>query len=258
MSRFGIGFMMLLLLLLLLLLLSCGIFSSKLHAQEIIKINSDLELVHIKDSVFMHVNWIETKDYGTISCNGMLFVKNGKALMVDTPMTNKETKELYHYLTDSMNIEIEKLIVGHYHQDCLGGLEFLHSIGVISISGEFTKNKCMELDLPIPHQSFQKIYNFQHQGKNIICYYPGGGHTLDNIVVYLPSEKVLFGGCLIKSLEFNNLGYIGEAVMGEYEQSIQNVLKEFPNIEFVIPGHGKYGDTTLLMHTIDLVRKVIE
>ena len=35
-------------------------------------------------------------------------------------------------------------------------------------------------------------------------YFPGESHTIDNTVVYLHKQKILFGGCMIKGLEFNN------------------------------------------------------
>jgi hypothetical protein len=32
-------------------------------------------------------------------------------------------------------------------------------------------------------------------------------------------------------------------------------MKEYENLEIVIPGHGNLGDSGLLMHTIELVEK---
>ena len=34
---------------------------------------------------------------------------------------------------------------------------------------------------------------------SIEAFYPGPGHSPDNIVVWIPEARVLFGGCLVKS-----------------------------------------------------------
>ena len=80
-------------------------------------------------------------------------------------------------------------------------------------------------------------------------FYPGAGHTEDNIVVWLASEKILFGGCFIKSLQHNNLGYTGDADINEWSNSLQQVINRYPDIKLVVPGHGKNGDVSLLTHT---------
>ncbi len=42
-------------------------------------------------------------------------------------------------------------------------------------------------------------------------YYPEHGHTIDNLAAYLPKKQILFGGCVIKSEDAENLGYTQEA-----------------------------------------------
>jgi metallo-beta-lactamase class B len=53
----------------------------------------------------------------------------------------------------------------------------------------------------LPQYTFTHDTTFNIAGVTLQAYYPGAGHTRDNIVVWVPQDKVLFGGCLIKSLE---------------------------------------------------------
>ena len=79
----------------------------------------------------------------------------------------------------------------------------------------------------------------------------GEGHTKDNIVSYIPSEKVLFGGCLLKTVGAKK-GYLGDANTTDWSNTVAKIKKELSDIEYVIPGHGKTDGTELLTYTIQL------
>ena len=91
--------------------------------------------------------------------------------------------------------------------------------------------------------------------KKINCYYLGAAHSLDNIVIWLPSEQILFAGCLLKGMEFNNIGFTGDGDINEYPNTLNKVLAKFPNAKIVIPGHGKYGGIELIQYNIKLINK---
>ena len=218
-------------------------------------ISKDIELTQVKDSFFVHTSWFEHSKFGRFPSNGLIFIKNGKVLIIDTPNNNEQTEILCNYLNQTFKVKIKKLIVGHYHNDCLGGLEYLTKIGVSSLSNKLTKEKCIENKLAITSEIFmgKKILDFE--GETVICQYFGGGHTIDNIVVYFPDHKLLFGGCLIKDLKAKNLGNTEEAVIKEWKKTVEKISAQYPNIEYVIPGHGEYGNSQLLYHTIKLVEQ---
>lgn len=90
------------------------------------------------------------------------------------------------------------------------------------------------------------------------AFYPGGGHTIDNIVVWLPKSKILFGGCLVRSLESKSLGYVGEAHIEQWSDSVKRVLAKYSEAKLVIPGHGKFGDIELLNHTEKLAEEAYD
>jgi metallo-beta-lactamase class B len=220
---------------------------------QVLQVNNDIQLVHLHDSVFMHVTWDNDETYGRFSSNGLLLIRNGRALMVDTPMDNEKTERLVTWLKDSLSVVVEEVIVGHFHADCLGGLGYLQSIGVKSSGNKLTVEKCREMKLPVPAESFTVTRNFDFHGEEIECRYFGPGHSFDNIVVWIPDQKVLFGGCLVKSLTSVGLGNLSDAVTEEWDTTVKKLKNSYSNIGTVVPGHGDAGGTELLNHTIQLV-----
>ncbi len=218
-----------------------------------IVINDDIQLVHLQDSVFLHITFDEDENFGRFSSNGLIIIRNGHALIIDTPMDNEKTEKLATYIHDSFSAKMEKLISGHYHNDCLGGLAYLQSIGVESIANSMTVGKCKELGLPVPSTAFTDSLSFDFYGEQIECRYFGAGHSFDNITVWLPHKKILFGGCLVKSANSRNLGNLSDAVVEDWDSTVQQVKARYPGVTIVVPGHGPLGGSELLSHTIDLV-----
>lgn len=103
--------------------------------------------------------------------------------------------------------------------------------------------------MPVPEHGFKDSLQLQLGDKRIICYYPGAAHSLDNIAVWIPSELILFTGCMVKSLESGNLGNVADGDLKAYPDTIDKLLLKFPTVKIVIPGHGAVGGTELIKHT---------
>ncbi|WP_010663173.1 subclass B1 metallo-beta-lactamase [Marinilabilia salmonicolor] len=228
----------------------------QIHAKQpkTIVVNNDIQLFQLADSVYVHVTWHQSDEFGRFPSNGMLVVRNGEALMVDTPMDDGKTEKLTRYLKDSMSVDISKVIVGHFHDDCLGGLGYLHNLGIESLANFMTIEKCKELNLPVPSTPFSDSLTIDFNGEPIICRYFGAGHSFDNITVWLPEKRILFGGCLVKSMGSRGLGNLADAVVEEWDKTVGKVLAAYPEAEIVIPGHGSWGNKELLTHTIKLAK----
>jgi glyoxylase-like metal-dependent hydrolase (beta-lactamase superfamily II) len=83
-------------------------------------------------------------------------------------------------------------------------------------------------------------------------FYPGRGHSADNLVVWLGSGKILFGTCAVRSPTFSGKGNTADASLDEWPESIRSVRARYPEARVVVPGHGPVGSTDLLDHTIAL------
>ncbi len=218
-------------------------------------IDKDIQLERIGDSVFIHISWHESDDYGRFPSNGLVLIRQGKALLVDTPMDNDKTERLCNFLEDSLGAETELLIAGHFHNDCLGGLEYLQEQSVESLANSLTVEICKQKGLPVPSHSFTDSLGFDFHGEKIVCRYPGAGHSKDNITVWLPMQQILFGGCLVKSMHSRGLGNLSDAVVDEWDITIIKLMQLYPDVQTVIPGHGASGGQELLSHSLDLIKK---
>lgn len=232
------------------------VFSTAIaQTNDLIIVDEDIQLQRLEDSIYVHITWHELAPYGRFASNGMILIKDGQALMIDTPMDNEKTERLVTFLHDSLSADLTTLIIGHFHGDCMGGLEYLQSIGVESIASALTVAKCKEIGLPVPSQSFKKVRRINFNGEKIVCRFFGGGHSFDNITAWLPEHQLLFGGCLIKSMTSRGLGNLSDAVVSEWDGTVENVMRAYPNVKVVVPGHGALGGKELLSHTIDLVKQ---
>lgn len=59
-----------------------------------IRISDDIDLIKLSDNVYLHISYLQTKTWGKVGANGLLLIKNGEALMIDTPWNNKQTEKL--------------------------------------------------------------------------------------------------------------------------------------------------------------------
>ena len=89
----------------------------------------------------------------------------------------------------------------------------------------------------------------------LVVFDPGPGHTVDNIVVGLPEEGVVFGGCLIRPGESGSLGNVADADITHWDRAVELVSGQFPDARIVIPSHGPPAGRELLEHTVELVRE---
>jgi len=222
-----------------------------------IKICKDLELIKISENAIIHVSYANVSGYGRVSANGLIFINKSDAFLFDTPWTDSLTVVLVTYLKDHLNLKIKGFVPNHWHNDCMGGLGYLQIKGIESYANQRTIDIARAKRLAFPVHGFVDSLQLTLGNKVIRCYYFGAAHSLDNIVVWIPSEKILFPGCMVKSLNSTDLGNIADGDINAYPVTIEKVIKKFRTAEIVIPGHGQSGGLELLFHTRDLVRKQI-
>ena len=113
-------------------------------------------------------------------------------------------------------IKIVAVVPTHFHGDCLGGLSEFHKQDILSYGNSLTIELCIDEGKPFPKIGFDEHFELPIGNTKIELSYQGEGHTMDNIVCYIPDEKILFGGCLIKCQDATQ-GYIGDANLDEWK-----------------------------------------
>jgi metallo-beta-lactamase class B len=222
------------------------------HSQDLIRITDDLELIRISDNAYIHVSWSDLPDYGRVGANGLVFISGGRAFLFDTPWNDSLTCILVSYLEGQMHLKIEGFIPNHWHEDCMGGLGCIKSHSIKSYANQLTVDIARSKGLPVPDEGFTDSLTLRLGDKMIYCWFPGAAHTMDNIVVWIPSEKILFPGCICKSLDSRNLGNTADGDVADYPATVDLIIEKFREATIIIPGHGSYGGQELLTHTRSL------
>lgn len=192
---------------------------------------------------------------GQIPSNGLVYVDSNEAVMIDAPQGNGVTDSLMSWIEHSLKATLTGVIITHWHeQDRMGGLAAVNNKGITSYSQQQTIDIAKSKKLPVPQIGFTDSITLMAGNRCIECIYPGKGHTADNIVVWFPEERVLFGGCLVKDMNAKDLGYTADADLKLWPAAIHHVLRMYPQARIVVPGHNDYGSKRLLMHTMDLLK----
>ncbi len=218
-----------------------------------IKVADDVTLIKLSDKAYMHISYADVPSFGKVAGNGLLLVDDGKAFLFDTPWDNVQTEKLVTWVADSLHAKVTTFVPNHWHGDCIGGLAYLQQKGVKSYANQITIDIAKEKGLPVPQTEFKDSLTLKLNDIEVDCYYLGGGHATDNIVVWVPSMKILFPGCMVKDMVSTTLGNLSDADIPAWPVTIRKVIEKFPSVEIVIPGHGRSGGKELLMHTLELL-----
>ena len=239
------------------------------------RINDDLSVKEIEPGVYIAV-------HNFLGPANSLIIKyeNGELLLIDTPLTDDATKELIDWVLrdDTSNVKITAVNT-HFHMDNLGGNGYLYKKNAVIYGSDLTVSLLKERGLGngIPEMlkspGLEKQYDYYMKNKlyppnnifklgeekhlvvgtdSLSIYFPGAGHAPDNIVVYFHNRKILFGGCLVKSLVSKTLGNVGDAVVDEWPESLRKLREKYKDAILVIPGHGDEGSLELIDHSLKL------
>ena len=240
------------------LLISITDFKSIAQKQSVFKAkviykSKDLVITQIAKNAFEHTSFKQTNDFGYVPCNGLVVRNSNEVIIFDTPTNDKSSALLIKWIKEKLHCKINAIIPTHFHDDCLGGLKAFDENGIPSFAYFKTIALAKENNYVVPKNSFSDSLILKVGNQHIIAKFFGEGHTKDNVIGYFPSEKIMFGGCLIKELEAGK-GYLGDANIGEWSNTVEKIKKKYPNVKTVIPGHGDYGNIALLDYTIALFK----
>ena len=175
-----------------------------------------VELVQIGRRTWVHKSYETINGYRTDS-NGMVVDYPNGIILVDTCWNDTQTQSLLNRIDIQFNKPILLAIITHAHDDRIGGIRTLLRKKIKVVSTPLTKQKAMSAGYPAPQAELDtSVTKLVYDEYTVETYYPGPGHTEDNITVWIPSDRILFGGCLIKSMQAKNLGNIADANVAEW------------------------------------------
>ena len=77
-----------------------------------------------------------------------------------------------------------------------------------------------------------------------------------NKYIWFDKERILYGGCLIKGADAENLGYLGDANLEEYHTTLKNVQKRYADPRYIIISHSDWNNVHSLEHSIRMAKRL--
>jgi len=218
---------------------------------EDVALGNDLEVRALRPGYWLHVS----KNGDGIPSNGMIVRTPKGLLLVDTAWTEGQTERLVAWAERALGAFFVQAIVTHSHGDRTGGLPALARRGTAVAALDLTIDKLRNTVDRAPRPLLTTAAPVHADPLGFEAFYPGPGHAADNIVVWFPAARILFGGCLVKSEAATELGNTADADLASWPRAVQAVLDRYPTAAVVIPGHGAAGTTAALTHTIELLSR---
>jgi metallo-beta-lactamase class B len=214
--------------------------------------NSPLQISHLTGDFYVYKTFHDYK--GTlISANAMYLVTDKGVVLFDAPWDETQFQPLLDSIKAKHNKNVIMLFATHSHDDRAGGFDFYRKKGIKTYSIKLTDDILKKENKPRAEFIIPNDKTFTVGQHTFEVYYPGKGHAPDNIVVWFDKEKVLYGGCFIKSADAQDLGYLGDADVKEWKTSIKKVQTKFKSPKYIIPGHEDWKNIESLNHTLKLV-----
>lgn len=192
----------------------------------------------------------------TVYPSNGLIVRDGDALLlVDPAWGAQNTSSLLRAIEEQIGLPVTTSVSTHFHDDRVAGVDVLRRAGVATFATPLTRRLAQEEGNKVPEHVLDGLAEPGSvvQMGPLEVFYPGPGHAVDNLVVYVPHARLLFGGCAIHEVSRTNAGYVGDAVLDEWPMSVARIQAQYPDTAVVIPGHGLPGGPELLRHSIDVV-----
>ncbi|KAH9513689.1 Beta-lactamase-like protein 2 [Bulinus truncatus] len=170
----------------------------------------------------------------TLQGTNTYIVGTGKRrILIDTGEPN--IQEYIDLLKNSLaknSIDIQEIIVTHWHHDHVGGVDGIcRALGIKFLTSKIKRESGADLSLSETSYNFIKDKHvFTTEGATLRTYH-GPGHAEDHIVLKLEEDGAVFSGDTI-------LGGSTTIIedLHQYMQTLQDILKMEPTV--IYPGHG--------------------
>ena len=221
------------------------------------KIQTDypVTLSKLADNVWVHTTNYTLPGQSPIPSNGLVVVDGDDVILVDGAWGELATISLLEKVKAETGKPVTKMIVTHHHADRTAGVDAAEWQGIEVFTHPDTPSLAAKAGFPAPNTSVAALKNPKSRIKvgNLEVAYPGPGHASDNLVVYVPSAAVLYGGCAVRGAGVKTLGNTNDADLENWGESLNWVKATYPKAQIVVPGHGKGANLSLIDGTLALL-----
>ena len=219
------------------------------------KEGSNLKITRLTGEFYVFTTFNSYKG-NLVPANGMYLVTDNGVVMFDTPWDTTQFQPLLDTIKNRHHKNVVLCIATHFHEDRTGGLQYYSQQGIKTYTTRHTDELSKKRGMKRAEFLMDKDTVFTVGQYSFQTYFPGAGHAPDNIVIWFEKEKILYGGCLIKSVEAHDLGNLSDASVKQYATTIRNVQAKCKQPQYIITGHDNWTDTNSLNHTLQMAQQL--
>lgn len=209
------------------------------------------EITPVTDSVFVFTSY---GDFGGkfYPANGLYALTSQGAVIIDGPWDPHDRQPLLDSIWQRHRARVIFCLATHFHDDRSGAFKEYGDLGIPTYATRMTDSL-----LQLHHKTraahlINQDTTFRFGSLVLQTFYPGPGHSKDNIVVWLPAERLLYGGCFLKSVRDKDLGNLEDADIRVWSDNARKLRQQFPDPSIVVVGHGDWHSLQAVTHTIEL------
>ena len=215
--------------------------------------DGQMEIHPLAPGVYIHTSYQRLNNGQWFPSNGLIVIDNRDAWIVDTPWPAADLTTLTDWIA-ARGLNLKGSVSTHFHDDRTSGIAQLNQMGIPTYASAATNALLLEQGDEPALNAFSDA-EFAMVPGVIKVFFPGPGHAPDNVVVWLPRSRILFGGCLVRSADTRSLGNTADGSIDDWGQSVARIQERYAELRHVIPGHGAAGGVELLDHTRALVAR---
>lgn len=223
-----------------------------------IGIPADVEIREVRSGVWVHTSYYTYPGGTRYPANGLIVREGNGLLLIDTAWGELLTRTLLNQIEAKIKLPVRRAVVSHAHGDRIAGADVLEARGIEVYALPLTQQRAVGEGMPVPDHTLAGLDTLgaSVQFGPVELFYPGPGHAPDNLMVWVPSQRVLFGGCAVRAAASDSLGGIADANMTAWPEAIRQARARYAKAKVVIPGHGEVGGPELLDHTLALFKEL--
>ncbi len=231
------------------------LFSFHVKAQNLL---NSLQVKALNNNFYVFTTY-KLIDGQPFPANGLFISTDSGVIIIDGPWNLNLKQALFDSISTRTHKKVKLAIVTHHHDDRTAALAWYKQQGILTYGYSKTDSICKYKRETRPAAVFTKDTTFTFAELVMEVMYPGPGHSADNVIIWFPEIKLLYGGCFIKSATATSIGNLSDANLVEWKRNCYRVQSFYPDAALIIPGHGDFTKTgsAPLDQTIQLLEKLV-
>jgi metallo-beta-lactamase class B VIM len=219
-----------------------------------------VEIRGLTEGVWIHTSFRTLDDGSRFPSHGLVVREGDSLTLIDTAWGEEETELLLDAVAFQVGLPVTRAVVTHFHGDRASGSDLLEAEGVEVWAHPLTLELASERGYPVPDRAFEgldepgSVVDFG----TLQVFYPGPAHSSDNIMVWLPDQQTLFGGCPIRGANDSDLGNVRDGDVQQWAAAMQRTEMLYGGARLVVSSHADPAGPELIGHTAQIARRTAD